>query len=220
MAKALRTISWILLMIGIVLIFGASIDYFRYGDSGHFIDEKAEVGRDVVWLVMLFVHVSSGLLALLSSVLQFSRKLLAQVPALHRWLGRIYVVSVLGLLCPSGFYLALFAKGGFWGRVGFLLLGVLTFHFTLQGFLALRGGNRDMSHHIAFMIRSFAMVTTAITFRIGHLAFYLIGMDDATNYLVSLWLSIGGNAFLAELAIRRMLYPRTRTSIIATPKTT
>ncbi|MEP4079875.1 DUF2306 domain-containing protein [Haloferula sp.] len=220
MATTLRTISWMVLILGTVLIFGASVDYFVIGDSGHFIEEKGDVGGDVVWLAMLFAHVSSGLLALLSSLLQFSRKLLSRIPALHRWLGRIYVVSVLGILCPSGFYLALFAKGGFWGRLGFLLLGVLTFHFTLQGFLALRRGSRDMNRHIEFMIRSFAMLTTAITFRIGHLTFYLLGMDDATNYLVSLWLSIGGNALLAEWAIRRMLNRRTSISAITTPRTT
>ncbi|MEM9236074.1 MAG: DUF2306 domain-containing protein, partial [Verrucomicrobiota bacterium] len=136
--------------------------------------------------------------------LQFSRRLLRSIPSLHRWLGRIYVYSVLGLVGPTGLYLALFAKGGFWGRAGFLLLGILTMHFTLQGFVALRRGGRDMTRHFEFMIRSFAMLASAITFRIGHLGFHLLGVDDRTNYLVSLWLSILGNAAVAEAVVLRL----------------
>jgi len=65
------------------------------------------------------------------------------------------------------------------------------------------GASRDVARHREWMTRSFAMTATAITFRSYHVALFALGVAAETNYLVSLWLSILGNAAAAEWVLRR-----------------
>jgi len=53
------------------------------------------------------------------------------------------------------------------------------------------------------MIRSYAMAMTAVTFRVYHILFYLLGWDHLENYELSLWISVIGNMFFAEWVIWR-----------------
>jgi hypothetical protein len=203
MSTVIRWIGWAAFLAGALLITESSLRDFSPGGEGIFIEQKGEIGRQPLWKGCLHVHVAAGLLCLLSVLPQFSRKLLRRIPGLHRWCGRIYAASVLFVVCPTGIYLAFFAKGGFAGQAGFLLLGAATFHTTLRGVTAMIGGSRDLAAHREWMTRSFAFAASAITFRIYHFAFFLGGMAADTNYVTSLWLSILGNAAVAELVLRR-----------------
>ena len=203
MSTVIRWIGWAALLAGALLITQNSLRDFGPGGDGIFVEQKGEIGRQPLWSFCLYVHVAAGIVCLLSVLPQFSRMLLRRLPALHRWCGRIYAVSVLFVLCPTGIYLAFFAKGGLAGQTGFLLLGVATFHTTLRGVTSMIGGTRDLTAHREWMIRSSAYAASAITFRIYHFAFFLIGMAEVTNYVTSLWLSILGNAAVAELVLRR-----------------
>ena len=158
----------------------------------------------------------AGSICLLACIPQFSRSLLRRIPSLHRTCGKIYAASVLLLLAPTGIHLALSAKGGVPGQSGFLLLGIATFHTTLRGVTTIR--RRDLDNHRRWMTRSFALVATAVTFRIYHVAFFHAGLPDETNYIASLWLSILGNAAAAEWILRRRAVSRTfATSIPSIP---
>jgi hypothetical protein len=203
MSTVVRWIGWAALLAGALLITENSLRDFGPGGEGIFVEQKGEIGRQPLWSFCLHVHVAAGIVCLLSVLPQFSRKLLRRVPALHRWCGRVYGVSVLFFLSPTGIYLAFFAKGGLAGQTGFLLLGAATFHTTLRGVTSMIGGSRDLAAHREWMTRSFAFAATAITFRIYHFAFFLGGMAEDTNYVTSLWLSILGNAAIAELVLRR-----------------
>jgi hypothetical protein len=203
MSTVLRWIGWAALLAGALLILESSLRDFGPGGEGVFVEQKGEIGRQQLWSFCLHVHVAAGIVCLLAVLPQFSRKLLRRIPALHRWCGRTYAFSVLLFLCPTGIYLALFAKGGLAGQTGFLLLGAATFHTTLRGVTSMIGGARDLVAHREWMTRSFAYAATAITFRIYHLGFFLLGMAEVTNYVTSLWLSILGNAAVAELVLRR-----------------
>ena len=203
MSTVLRWIGWAAFLAGALLITQNSLRDFGPGGDGIFAEQKGELGRQPIWLLCLYIHVAAGIVCLLSILPQFSRKLLRRIPALHRWCGRIYATSVLFIVCPTGIYLAFFAKGGLAGQTGFLLLGGLTFHTTLRGVTSMIGGARDLVAHREWMTRSFAYTASAITFRIYHIAFFLGGMTEDTNYVTSLWLSILGNAAVAELVLRR-----------------
>src|SRR5688572_2682041 len=97
-----------------VLIIYNMLDYFR-GEPVAFLIERPALARDLAWRGVLYVHVAGGITCLVSLIaLGLSRR--AQ---LHRWFGRIYAASVAGLLCPTGFYLAFFAKGGALGQLAF-----------------------------------------------------------------------------------------------------
>jgi hypothetical protein len=213
MSTVFRWIGWAALLAGALLITENSLRDFGPGGEGIFVEQKGEIGRQALWKGCLIVHVSAGIICLLAVLPQFSRKLLRRIPALHRWCGRIYAASVLFILCPTGIYLAFFAKGGLAGQSGFLLLGAATFHTTLRGVTSMIGGSRDLAAHREWMTRSFAFAASAISFRIYHFAFFLGGMAETPNYVTSLWLSILGNAAVAELVLRR----RSRSLAISSP---
>lgn len=198
----LRIFAWLALVFFSALLVYNSLPYFHAPRTHAFVWEKGLLAERPVWLAALVIHVVAGAISLLSSLLQFFRPLLRRAPQLHRWLGRIYVGSILLFVSPTGFYLAFFAHGGWLGTMGFLLLGVLTTWTTWQGWVAMR--RHQVQQHVVWMIRSFAMITTALTFRIEHIVFQEIGLAAETGFLAALYLSIIGNAMVAEWLLWRM----------------
>jgi hypothetical protein len=202
----LKSAAWLGFIAGCCLILVNSFIDFRPGGEGVFIGQKNEAARTPLWILSVRLHVAAGSICLLASLPQFSRALLRRIPSLHRTCGCIYAVSVLLLLAPTGIHLALSAKGGLPGQAGFLLLGIGTFHTTLRGVTGIRC--REVDQHRRWMTRSFALIATAVTFRIYHIALFHAGLADETNYVTSLWLSILGNAAAAEWVLRRRAVSR------------
>ena len=56
------------------------------------------------------------------------------------------------------------------------------------------------------------MVTTALTFRIEHILFQELGLAAETGFLVSLYLSIIGNALVAEWLLWKIRNKKNKTS--------
>jgi uncharacterized membrane protein len=195
------------------LIAANSLPYF--GEAGRwqpFLVEKGAAGQATWYLIALRLHVIGGILCLAAILIQFSPLVLRRSPALHRWNGRIYGLSALLLVCLPGMPMALHAKGGIAGQAGFLLLGALTFWTTWEGIQAAR--QRDLDSHRRWMVCSFALVASAITFRLLHIALYLAApvLDDATSYVICLYASIVGNLGIAGWIISRPRLPRPRHS--------
>lgn len=193
------------------LIIRNSLIYFSEPRAHGFVWAKGALADRSLWMGMLIVHVAAGLVCLVSSFLQFCRPLLRRLPQLHRWLGRIYVGSILLVLSPTGFYLAFFAHGGPAGVAGFLLLGVLTTVSTWKGWIAMRRGRTR--EHIIWMVRSFAMATSAISFRLVHVALQFTPIDPDRGFLIALYASIAGNALVAELLLGKIRARKPKTKI-------
>ncbi len=192
--------GWLAFLLFGGLIVRNSVGYFHSLDAMPFLMEKEEVSQQGVWRVSLVLHVAAGILCMAAAVMQFFRGITRRWPAMHRWLGRTYAWSVIWVVCPTGFYLALYAKGGLPGQTGFMVLGVITLFTTWRGVAEMKAGRTRP--HVRWMIRSFAMVTSAITFRLCHLAFSFTDWAYETNYLASLWLSILGNGAIGECLAR------------------
>ncbi|HQV07220.1 MAG TPA: DUF2306 domain-containing protein, partial [Chitinophagaceae bacterium] len=62
---------------------------------------------------------------------------------------------------------------------------------------------RNVIAHKVWMIRSYAMAMTAVTFRVYHIAFFMFGWNHLENYELSLWISVIGNMLFAEWVIFR-----------------
>lgn len=176
-----------------------TIAYFVPGAGHAFLTEKLPISKEWLWGACLRVHVAGGLVCLFASVFLVASWPRRRWPRGHRVIGYVYTFGVLVLLCPAGFYLAAFAKGGAWGTLGFSTSGVIAFIATA---LAVRHAvRRDFARHQAWIWRSFAQITSAVTFRILHLVFDEIGIPYEVNYLLSLWLSVLGNAAVAEILV-------------------
>ena len=184
------------LFVGTFAIVWESRDYFLPGRVHGFMMERIELSAENWWRYFLVAHVAGGLVCLCSSLLQYSKLLLKRAPGIHRYLGRIYALSIITLVFPTGVALAFVAKGGTNGTIGFLLLSFATLGFLLLGMVAIY--KKNLRSHQKWISRSFALVTSAITFRTLQIAFSQFHLDPDRVYQIALWLSIAVNLTLCE----------------------
>jgi uncharacterized membrane protein len=202
-----------LTVVGCGLILLSNTIYFGGGVPPRFLLEKADWARNPWWLAAFYFHVLGASVCLAVGTPLMFPGWTRNHPAWHRRLGYTYLNAVLWVAAPSGLALALAAKGGLWGTAGFALAGVLWWHTTWSGYRAIRRG--DIAAHIRAMVRSYSWALSAPAFRAIQAVLFLFGLADASNYVVSLWLSIAASVWLAESC----LYRRWRSSMefVTTP---
>lgn len=111
----------------------------------------------------LIPHILSAAVAFVVGFLQFSGRLRARQPRLHRVMGLIYVAGTL-VGAPAAILLGV-QSSCVLCRPPLVLLGALWFATTAMAFLAARG--RDFGTHRAFMIRSFALMNVFSLIRLA-----------------------------------------------------
>ena len=155
----------------------------------------------------LDVHVAGAATALLIGPFQFLPGLRARVPALHRWMGRSYVLGCLvggagGLVMAFGTTAGPIASAGFGG------LAVLWLFTTIQAWR--RAAARRFVEHRQWMIRSFALTLAAVTLRL------YVPLAPLTDYVfVDAYRAISflcwvPNLIVAEIYIRATAMRRLR----------
>lgn len=184
-----------------LLLIYNTIPYFSFDTNFAFIEERSLLFQGSIYHAAFYIHIAAGALCIGTALVQFSRAILKKATALHRISGKIYVFVVLFLGAPTGLYMAFFAKGSLWERSLFLFMAVWWFLTTLYGLTTIH--KRNVVAHKIWMVRSYAMAMTAVTFRVYHLLFYMLGWDHLENYELSLWISVIGNMFVAEWFIYR-----------------
>lgn len=193
------TLLWVPLIFFSLLLSHNAMLYFTHGGEYGILPEKLDAQQDIVWLAAFYVHLPSGVICLLSPIFLFTRRFFKGALPLHKIVGKVYVWVTLIIVCPTGMYLALYAKGGFITQVGFLLQGILLAVFTYRGYRSI--GRGDKVEHFHNMIRSYAVATVVLSFRIFHILFFLLNVPYHDNYAISQWLGLFGNLLLAELII-------------------
>jgi hypothetical protein len=166
-----------------------------------FLWEKGPLATSPVWLAAFYFHVAGASICLAAGLPLMFPGWTKKHPAWHRWLGYVYLTAVLWMAAPSGMALAFTAKGGTLATIGFALAGALWWYTTWSGYSAIRRGN--IAEHVRSMIRSYSWALSAPAFRIIQAGLFVTGLDDATNYVVSLWLSIAVSVWLAESCLFR-----------------
>ena len=168
--------------------------------------------------VGLFVHAFAGGIALLLGPFQFLDRFRKRRPVVHRWMGRLYLVSILigGL---SAFIIAPGMISGLVGEVGLMSLAVLWLWTGAMAYRSIRNG--DVKSHREWMIRSFALTFAAATLRLWlgtliatqmpFLQTKYAGDFDALFvevYRVVMWLCWVPNIIIAEMIIQRRRNPK------------
>lgn len=148
----------------------------------------------------LFIHVVGGVTALLVGPLQFARRIRSRWPAFHRATGRIYILAC-AIGAPAGLVLAFGTSAGAFAGVGFGIAALLWPLFTGLGWRA--AVERRFADHRDWMLRSYALTSTAITLRLMLPAALFAGLDFYPAYRVIAWLSWLTNLALVEYVIRR-----------------
>ena len=86
------------------------------------------------------------------------------------------------------------------GQLGFLVLGVAWILTTAIG--VERIAHRRVAEHRVWMLRSYALTLSAVFFRSLQAVFYVAGVGDDVNYLVSLWSSLVVSLVVGEVLAR------------------
>jgi uncharacterized membrane protein len=152
-------------------------------DSWLLIDEGI---RGVVARVPLqaLTHMLIAPVALLLGPLQFLRSFRAKYPAVHRYVGRVYVVSCL-VAGVAALATAPHASGGPIAGLGFGILAVLWVTVTLAGSLA--AVQRKIELHRLLMRFSYALTFSAVTLRLQIPVGFALGYTSYSD--MSVWLA-------------------------------
>jgi len=151
--------------------------------------------------IAIYLHVFAAFFALAVGPFQFSTRLRSARPALHRWMGRLYLG--IGVLAGgiSGFYIAFLAHGGAVSKAGFACLALAWLYTGLRAYLAIRA--RDITAHRRWIIRNFALSFAAVTLRIWVPLSFVAGLEFEAAYRAIAWLCWVPNLVFAELRFNR-----------------
>ena len=184
-----------------LLLIYNTLPYYSFSKDFDFIKERSFLFQSNFYNTCFYIHITAGALCIFTALIQFSRYILKKSKAIHRISGKIYVAVVLFLGAPTGLYMAFFAKGSFWERCLFMFMAIWWFITTLNGLTTIH--KRNIVAHKVWMMRSYAMAMTAVTFRVYYVILYLLDWQLLENYQFSLWVSVIGNMLITEWIIYR-----------------
>lgn len=157
-------------------------------------------------LIIALHAVPSGL-ALLLGPFQFVGPIRRRYPAVHRNMGRAYLICV-ALGSVTGVAAGILAATGLRAQVGFLLLVVIWFYSAAMAYTAIRNGQVQL--HRVWMIRNFALTFAAVWLRlvilVGQTFFPTVPFGAV--YDIAVWSSILCPLVIAEwFIVQRTLRP-------------
>lgn len=186
-----------------ILMAGIIGQYIPFGTDIAFLRIKQQYVDIPYYIPAFAIHTFTSMLCLLAGFTQFSKRIRSKFPSIHRTLGKVYIISVLALIAPSGFLIGLHANGGLLSQIAFCLLAVLWFYFTWMSYRRIKKG--DYIGHRNFMIRSFALALSAITLRAWkYIIVFLFHPRPMDVYMIIAWLGWVLNLLIAELLILKL----------------
>lgn len=185
------------------LMLGIMLQYIPFKNDSAFLLIKQDVIIYTHYKIAFITHVFSSILVLPAGFTQFSKKLRTSYPNIHRGMGWLYIIVVLGFAAPSGLWIGFFANGGIYTQIAFCLLAILWFYFTVKALLTAK--SQEYHKHKNFMIRSFALALSAITLRAWKFSLvYLFHPHPMDVYRVVAWLGWILNLLIAEIIILKL----------------
>jgi uncharacterized membrane protein len=175
--------------------------------SGFYEFKGEEISSKLIFQIAFHMHFLGGAVALGVGWTQFLKKFRAKRLSLHRRFGYIYVISIVLISSPAAFFMAMQANGGFNNVVGFGMMAICWFGFTLMAFNSIK--NKDVNAHERWMIRSFAVTLGAVTLRLFLPIMAISGVPFSEAYQTISWFCWVPNLFVAEYIIQSKLLSTT-----------
>lgn len=203
-AQILLRAGWGMITLMALAIAGFTVIYFDFRPDTFFLGTKPVfLVQDPVWRTAFYIHITSSMLCLALGPFQFLQGWRKKHLRWHRLAGKIYVVSILLLGCPTGLYMAFFANGGFPTALGFFLLSLVWWYATYMAWHTIR--RRDVQAHRRWMVRSFALAFSAVTLRIIWMPLLSLftPIPHDTILHITAYLNWIPNLVVAELLLRR-----------------
>ena len=197
-----KIILYGLLIYFIYLLGLITIQYIPIRYDVAFLNIKHEEIKLTYYKLAFFSHVYTSIFVISLGLTQFSKTIRSRFSFIHKLSGKIYILLILLIACPSGLVMAYHANGGLIPQISFSILSILWFTFTLKAYTAIKKGN--FQKHKNFMIRSYALTLSAISLRLFKYGivstFELPPMDTYKIVSVLGWVM---NLAIAEMIIRR-----------------
>lgn len=199
--KWLKSLFWLLFIGFFSLLMARIVLPYRSGARDiDFLLSKQHIVHLWHYRLAFYLHIFPALLVLAAGMTQFSGLVLKKAPMLHRWVGKVYVFSILAVCGPAGFVMALYSNGGWIARSSFLTLSVLWWATTFLAWRAIKNG--DVQHHRAWMLRSYALTFSAVTLRVMQFGLATqTHIEMALAYQIVAWPSWMLNLLVAEWAV-------------------
>ena len=192
----------LLFSIFFVLMARITLQYIPVRTDAAFLRIKQDYIHITPWLVAFYIHVFTSMFVLAAGFTQFTPGILSRYKAVHRMVGKCYVMIVFFVTGPASFVMALLANGGIPSRVAFTSLSLLWMYTTAKAWQTVRAGRYEL--HRDWMYRSYALTLSAVTLRgwkwLLILLFHLRPMD---TYQIVAWMGFVPNLLVAEWIIRR-----------------
>jgi uncharacterized membrane protein len=144
----------------------------------------------------IYIHILASAFALALGPFQFLQKLRCARPALHRWMGRLYLGVGVMLGGASGLFMAAHSFGGLPAHLGFAGLALAWLYTGARAYRAIRA--RDVVSHRRWMTRNFALTFAAVTLRLWLPSAAASGIPFELAYPVVAWLCWVPNLLVAE----------------------
>ncbi|RXM39193.1 hypothetical protein BOQ62_12710 [Chryseobacterium sp. CH21] len=200
--KIIKATALFLVLLFSILMLKTISQYTSLEKNIRFLTFKQQVVDNPYWMAFFYIHIFSITLCLLAGLTQFSSGFLAENRNLHQIIGKIYVYNILFINVPACFVLGLFSNGGLIGIAGFLIQDFLWAYFTVTAVLSIKKGN--INRHRMYMILSYSVTNTAITFRIvKHLFYNEAKYDYQLFYGLNVWAALLINLFIAYLTLKK-----------------
>jgi uncharacterized membrane protein len=162
-------------------------DYFPPDFDSLFLQGR-EATFTGVYRPAFYVHIFSGPVVLLGGLILLSESVRRRYGGLHRWLGRVQVVVLLGFVLPSSVVMARHAFGGWPAGLSFLVLSAATAGCAIAGIAHAR--RRRYDRHRRWMLRCYVLICSAVALRLISGAAGLVGVPSPEGaYVVAAWSS-------------------------------
>lgn len=184
----------------IYLMFRLSVPYTSFDRHVDFLGTKQNVYHIDYWRYSFYAHVFTSVLVMPAGFTQFNSAFFTK--SWHRRLGMLYILTVLFITAPTGFLMGLHANGGLASKASFVLLSTVWFITTLLALITAK--KRQFISHGEWMLYSYALTLSAITFRLIALGFdvFDIHVRPQEVYVTTAWLSWVPNIIIAHLMIK------------------
>ena len=192
----------LLFSIFFVLMARITLQYIPVRTDAAFLRIKQDYIHITPWLVAFYIHVFTSMFVLAAGFTQFTPGILRRYKAVHRMVGKCYVMIVFFVTGPASFVMALLANGGIPSRIAFTSLSLLWMYTTAKAWQTVRAGRYEL--HRDWMYRSYALTLSALTLRAWKwLLIALFHFRPLNTYMIVAWLGFVPNLLIAEWIIRR-----------------
>lgn len=175
-------------------------NFFIDNNAGFLSTKTQDLLSSTVWKLAFYGHIIFGGISLMIGWTQFSKKWRIQNVAMHRTIGKIYIICVLiSGICGVG--IGIVATGGIIPQLGFVSLGVIWLSTTVLAFIAIKKG--QILCHTNFMIYSYAACFAAVTLRIWLPLLTMTFQDFIIAYRIVAWLCWVPNIIVAYFIVSK-----------------